>query len=178
MNKYLVPGLVALVVIAGGVAYASQSGVFKEKSDGAMMKSEEEMKKDAKPTAVPDEAMMKKEKEQEAMAMKKDAGAAFIPFTSEADAQALVKDHGKDVVYFFDASWCPDCQAIQKKLENPGDISKLGANTVIVKADYDKEKDLKKKYAISHQTAFVRIDAEGKALKQGILSNYDDVLTF
>jgi thiol-disulfide isomerase/thioredoxin len=171
MNKYLVPGLVALVIVGGGSVYASQTGLFKEKT---------EMKKEATSTATatPDEAMMAKEKEQEAMAMKKDAGAAFISYTSEADAQALVKDHGKDVVYFFDASWCPDCQAIQKKLENADDLSRLGANIVIVKADYDKEKDLKKKYSITHQTAFVRIDADGKAVKQGILSGYDDVLTF
>ncbi len=178
MNKYLVPGIVALVVVAGGTVYASQSGLFKKNSTDAMMKSEEAMKKEAVPTATPDEAMMMKEKEQEAMAMKKNAGAAFISYTSEADAQALVKDHGKDVVYFFDASWCPDCQAIQKKLENADDLSKLGANTVIIKADYDKEKDLKNKYVITHQTAFVRIDAQGKSVKQEILSNYDDVLAF
>jgi thiol-disulfide isomerase/thioredoxin len=178
MNKYLVPGLVALVVVVGGAAYASQSNVSKEKSEKGGMESEEKMRKDAVSTATPDEAMMMKEKDQEAMAMKQDAGAAFITYTSEADAQALVKEHGKDVIYFFDASWCPDCQAIQKKLENADELAKLGANKVIIKADYDKEKDLKKKYSITHQTAFVRIDADGKVVKQGVLSNYDDVLAF
>ena len=114
----------------------------------------------------------------ETMAMTKDAGATFIDFKTEADAQALVADHGKDVVYFFDASWCPECKAIQKKLENADDLAKLGKNTVIVKVDYDSQKALKVKYGITHQTAFVRIDGTGKALKTAILGEYSDVLTF
>ncbi len=137
MNKYFVPTVVALVVIVAGTVYANQSSLFNRNATDIMMKSEKPMQKEIAPTATADEVIMMKEKEQETMAIKKDTGAVFISYTSEANVQALVKDHGKDVVYFFDASWCPDCQAIQKKLENTDDLSKLGANTVIVKVDYD-----------------------------------------
>ena len=53
-----------------------------------------------------------------AMAMMKDGGAAAVVFTTQTDAQNLITEHGKDVVYFFAASWCPDCQAIKKHLQN------------------------------------------------------------
>jgi thiol-disulfide isomerase/thioredoxin len=171
MNKYLLPVAVLVVLIGAVAVYAN-----KKSSDDAMM-----MKKDGSTptaTATPDEAMMMKAKEQESMAMKKDAGAAVIDYKSESDAQALVSEHGKDVVYFFAASWCPDCQAINKKLDNADDLAKLGSNTVIVRVNYDTEKSLKSKYNITHQTAFVRIDASGKAVKQEVLSTYDDILRF
>ena len=76
MNKYLIPGIVGLVVIVGGVAYAKQSGGLAYKSGDAMTKTEDVMKKDATASPTPDAAMMAKEKEQEAMSMKKDAGAS------------------------------------------------------------------------------------------------------
>lgn len=173
MNKFLLPAVLVIILIGGVSVYATA----KKDDDSAMMKKDVQSTATASATAS-DEAMKMHEKEVEAMAMTKDAGATFIDFKTEADAQALVADHEKDVVYFFDASWCPDCQAIQKKLENADDLAKLGKNTVIVKVDYDKEKALKAKYNITHQTAFVRIDGTGKALKSGILSEYSDVLTF
>jgi thiol-disulfide isomerase/thioredoxin len=143
------------------------------------MKQEDDKMMANKETPGETEAMkMEKEKEQEAMAMKMDAGASYLNYKSEADAQALVKEHNKDVVYFFAASWCPDCQAIDKKLNSKDDLAMLGKNTVIIKVDYDKEKDLKKKYGITRQTAFVRIDAAGMSVKQAILSGYSDLLTF
>ena len=165
MNKIIIPTIVVTVVIIGGVAAYARS----QRQESQAMKSNEVVT-----SATPD-AMMK---EQEAMSMKKDGGAAFVPFRSEADAQKLVSDHGKSVVYFFAASWCPDCQAIKKHLQTSNDLGKLDKNTVIEEVDYDTQKDLKSKYSITHQTAFVRIDATGNAIKQAVLSTFDDVLTF
>lgn len=169
MNKLLIPAVVVVVLIGAVAAYAHKKSV----DNDAMMKNDT-----AAATATPDEAMAMHEQEQEAMAMKADAGAAVINYKSEADAQALVTDHGKDVVYFFTASWCPDCQAINMHLDNAGDLAKLDKNTVLVKVDYDTESQLKTKYGITHQTAFVRIDGTGKVVKQAVLTTYDDVLSF
>ena len=182
MHKFIIPAAVLVVILGGGSAiYANQVKkdddkmmMEKEGTSTAAMTADEKM---AMEKADSDKMMMAKE-EQEKMAMTKDAGASFIAFTTEVAARALVKDHGKDVVYFFDASWCPDCQAIQKKLETPAELAKLGKNTVIIKVDYDSATDLKKKYGITHQTFFVRIDASGASTKQAILPTFDQVLTF
>ena len=174
MNKYGIPVVVAMAVIAGGAVYATkkhQDNVAMSNSNGWSAAQNEAMMKESTPNT----AMIK---ERESMAMMKDGGAAAVVFTTQTDAQNLITEHGKDVVYFFAASWCPDCQAIKKHLQNSADLSKLGKNTVIEEVDYDHSKELKTKYSITHQTAFVRIDASGNATKQAILSNFDDVLTF
>jgi thioredoxin 1 len=177
MNKYTIPGVIALVVIVGLSAYGVKANSARTSDDA--MKKEEAMKKE---TATPDQSeamMMQHKKEQETMAMTKDAGAAYITYTTEADAQKLITEHGKDVVYFFSATWCPDCQALEKNLTNASDLAKLGKNTVIVKVDYDTQSALKNKYAITHQTAFVRIDAQGNSVKKAVLSSdYQDVISF
>jgi thioredoxin 1 len=176
MNKYVIPGVVAVVALVGISAYA----VNARSANDEMMKKEVAASATASTSAADSEAMMMKHKaEQETMSMTKDAGAAYIGYTTEADAQKLVSDHGKDVVYFFSATWCPDCQALEKNLTSATDLAKLGKNTVIVKVDYDSQSALKQKYAITHQTAFVRIDAQGNALKKAVLSSdYSDVLSF
>jgi thiol-disulfide isomerase/thioredoxin len=132
MNKYVIPGVVAVVALVGISAYA----VNARSANDEMMKKEVAASATASTSAADSEAMMMKHKaEQETMSMTKDAGAAYIGYTTEADAQKLVSDHGKDVVYFFSATWCPDCQALEKNLTSATDLAKLGKNTVIVKVE-------------------------------------------
>lgn len=96
----------------------------------------------------------------ETTAMMQKSDAAQIAFTSEPDAQALV-DKGP-VVYFFKASWCPTCQALQKELDQ--NINLLPKGTTIVTVDYDNSTSLKSKYGITYQHTLVQIDASGKEL--------------
>ena len=172
MNKYLLLAIVVIALIGATAAYAHKKRV----DNDAMIMKEHEAMISSSPSASPESSeamMMQKEKVQETMAMTKDAGAAVITYTTEADAQKLVSEHNKDVVYFFTA-----CQAINKHLDTTEDLAKLGKNMVLVKVDYDTQKALKAKYNITHQTAFVRIDATGSVVKQAVLSTYDDVLSF
>jgi thioredoxin 1 len=77
------------------------------------------------------------------------------------------------VVFFFHAPWCPSCKATEKDiLENK---SKLPAGLTIVKVDYDSTTDLKRKYGVTAQHTFVKVDAQGNELKQwaGTLSASD-----
>lgn len=85
-----------------------------------------------------------------------------VDFVSEAESQALTTQG--PVVYFFKASWCPTCQALQLELDR--DLGTLPAGTIIVTVDYDKETALKKKYAITYQHTLVQIDATGKELSK------------
>src|SRR5690606_37693153 len=50
----------------------------------------------------------------------------------------------EDNVIFFAASWCPTCRALDEGIKS--DLSSIPADLTILKADYDKETDLKKKY--------------------------------
>lgn len=103
--------------------------------------------------------VMQKETEKDEVMMKK-SDAKQISFTSEADAQALVANG--PVVYFFKASWCPTCQALQKELDSS--IGSLPSGTTIITVDYDNSSALKTKYAITYQHTLVQIDATGKEI--------------
>ena len=80
------------------------------------------------------------------------AQADFKAYSKE-DFDAALKS-GKTVVVDFHASWCPTCKK-QAPLLN--DITNMPGyeNVVALKADYDKEKELKKSLKVSKQSTIV-----------------------
>jgi len=64
------------------------------------------------------------------------------------------------VVIDFAAEWCPSCRAFERDVQVNADS--IPADLTILKADYDTEKDLKKKYGVTLQHTFVQVDAEGE----------------
>jgi len=62
-------------------------------------------------------------------------------------------------VLFFHAPWCSQCRSIEKGIKADGVPNGLS----IVKVDYDSNQDLRKKYRITQQTSFVKVDAQGNA---------------
>lgn len=69
-----------------------------------------------------------------------------------------------DVVLFFHASWCPSCRGLNADIEkNAGAIS---PGVSILKVDYDKETELKKKYGVTYQHTLVQVDGEGNLMKK------------
>ena len=82
-----------------------------------------------------------------------------VLFTTLAAAEAFTSNG--PVVLFFAADWCPYCQADLKEINADG--AKLKDITVVV-LDYDKEKALRRQYAVTVQDTFVQIDAKGTSL--------------
>lgn len=76
-------------------------------------------------------------------------------------------------VHFFHASWCPNCQAIDKTLTQ--DDSNIPAGVTIIKTDFDKETDLRQKYGVTLQYTFVEVDKDGNELKQWSAPTINDV---
>ncbi len=69
-----------------------------------------------------------------------------------------------DVVLFFHASWCPSCKALNGDIEK--NLSAIPAVVTILKTDYDKEVELKKKYGVTHQHTLVQVDKDGNLIKK------------
>lgn len=67
---------------------------------------------------------------------------------------------GSRVVYFFHASWCPDCRATEKSILADG----VPAGLTVVKVDFDRESDLKKQYGVTLQHTFVQVGPDGEQL--------------
>jgi peptide methionine sulfoxide reductase msrA/msrB len=92
---------------------------------------------------------------------------------SDYDSSKLSSLSG-DIVLFFHADRCPTCQQAEKNFLASG----IPARLTILKVDYDKETELKKKYAILTQTSFVYIKNDGNMITRWVgWLMIDDILS-
>jgi thioredoxin 1 len=88
--------------------------------------------------------------------------------------EAGMKTADGPVVLFFFADWCPTCQAALKNLK--ADKEKLGDITVLI-VNYDREKELKRKYGVTYQHTYVQIDSRGNSIALWNGGGIDGILT-
>jgi thiol-disulfide isomerase/thioredoxin len=143
MKAFLV--LIFTVFLALGLTAQSSESTMMKADDSTMMKAD-------------DSTMMKADSSAYDL---KGLGPQVIPFTSEKAAWSLAKK--QTVVYFFAATWCPDCQATYRDVK--ANYAKLPRELVLVFVDYDKAKDLKAKYGVVAQHTFVVVGPKGEAKK-------------
>lgn len=97
---------------------------------------------------------------------------AYITF---ADYEAKKAEYaGQSIVYFFHASWCPDCKAADTALTDPN--AAIPAGVTIVKVDYDTATDLKRTYGVTMQHTFVQVDDGGEAVQKWTGTDIDAIL--
>ncbi len=181
MNKKtgIIIGIIALVVVAGGV-YASMNG--KDEAIMAKEKMEQQTMDDKK--MAEEKAMMEKRAMEEKEAMMKDGATNTESMmkkneTSMVDksdtmmkvgsyeaysADKIARAETGDVVLFFHASWCPSCRGLNTSIE--GNLKSIPEGVTILKTDYDKETELKKKYGVTYQHTLVQVDKNGNLIKK------------
>lgn len=69
---------------------------------------------------------------------------------------------GTDVVLFFHAPWCPDCNATEESLNSDG----VPDGLTVVKIDFDSSTDLRQQYGVTVQHTFVLIGPDGSQVKK------------
>jgi thioredoxin-related protein len=159
MNKYIVGGLVAVLVVIGIVFAASGD--------------------DTNTTVAPNNnaATESDSPQAEAESVETVEAARYIEY-SEAN---LANTKNTKQVVFFHAPWCSTCIAFEKEIIAQG----VPAGITILKADYDTETDLKQKYEVRLQSTFVLLDADGnvqqawpfgQGLSNDISNLYDQVI--
>lgn len=84
----------------------------------------------------------------------------------EYSESALANANGQRVL-FFHAPWCPQCRSIEKGIV-PGQIPSA---YTIIKVDYDSNQELRKKYGVTLQTTFVKIDEQGNLIDKYVAYN-------
>lgn len=167
-NTGIIIGIIALVVVAGGV-YASMNG-----KDEAMMAKEkmEQQTMDDKKMAEEKEAMMKDGATNTESMMKKDETSMVeksdtmmkVGSYEAYSADKLARAETGDVVLFFHASWCPSCRGLNSSIES--NLKSIPEGVTILKTDYDKETELKKKYGVTYQHTLVQVDKDGNLIKK------------
>lgn len=78
--------------------------------------------------------------------------AQYIEYSDEVLAQLS----GKSYVLFFHANWCSWCRRMDRDLK--AELKNLPKNTIVVKADFDKNTDLRKKYNIVTKDSYVFVN--------------------
>jgi thiol-disulfide isomerase/thioredoxin len=79
----------------------------------------------------------------------------YTPYTA-----AKVNEATGTKILFFHASWCPQCRALDKSI-NEGTIP---GGVTIFKVDYDTNQVLRQQYGVTIQTTLVKIDNNGKLI--------------
>ena len=135
-NTRIIIGVIVLLVILGGV-YSS--------------------------VGVKDDNMMTEEKIEQSVMQNKEVMMKVGSYEAYS-ADKLARAETGDVVLFFHASWCPSCRALNSNIES--NLKSIPESVTILKTDYDKETELKKKYGVTYQHTLVQVDKDGKLIKK------------
>ena len=163
MNKklLLVVGVIALLLIAGGIfLYLNNNKSQNSTSSVVEPTSQNNIENEAKTEPV----------EAQNSNIQKGAYVTLAEYNNNPDAY---KDTKK--VYFFHASWCSVCQAIDKEIN--ADLYKIPNGVTIIKTDFDESTDLRKKFGVTTQYTFVQVDAAGNEVSQWVATSFDSVLS-
>ena len=98
---------------------------------------------------------------------------AYVTLAEYNNNPNAFKDTKK--VYFFHASWCSVCQAIDKEIN--ADLSKIPNGVTIIKTDFDNSTDLRKKFGVTTQYTFVQVDTAGNEVSQWVATSFNNVLS-
>ena len=144
MKKYLLPLALSAVIVLGGCSQTNSSS----------------------------DAMSSAKSPSSATSHSDSASQSYITY----DQYQASKDKYADskVVLFFNATWCPDCRAINEALTS--DPGKIPAKTTVVSVDYDQHTDLRQRYGVTTQHTFVQIDTNGEKTRQWVSTSVDALL--
>jgi len=173
-NTGIIIGVIALVVVVGGV-YASINS-----KNNAMMAKEQmeqqamENKKMAEEKAMEEnDAMMKADtietdsmmKEEETSMMdKSDTMMKAGLYEEYAPEKVALASDTHNVVLYFRASWCPTCRALDADIK--ANLGKIPSSLAILDVNYDNSTALKKKYGVTYQHTFVQVDKDRNLIKK------------
>jgi thiol-disulfide isomerase/thioredoxin len=123
-----------------------------EKNDSSEVMKEPEVMK-------PKDAMIQEEKVMEPETAKTETMEKKWSYTAYSPGLVWATTN---TVLFFHAAWCPSCRAADSGISSgtiPDDLT-------ILKADYDTESELKKKYEVVSQHTFVLVDSSGEMIRK------------
>lgn len=157
-NTGIIIGVIALVVILGGVYVSMNSKDDARMAEEKVMEEKEVVVKDS---ATNTDGMVKKDE----TSIKDKADTMMKVGSYEAySADKIARAETGDVVLFFHASWCPSCRSLNSDIE--ANMNSIPEGVSILKVDYDKETALKKKYGVTYQHTLVQVDKDGNLIKK------------
>lgn len=99
--------------------------------------------------------------------------AVYENYTAEKLQAALGK---KPVALFFYAMWCPSCRILDTTIQER--LDELPNNSLVLKVDYDFEKDLVREYVVPSQHTAIFFDDKGTFLEKKVGFSFADLEKF
>lgn len=161
MSKSLIIALSLSLLILSGCSQAEQEQASEEVVD--VLQLEEDIQDEDTSDTQEMESSEESEMSEEENAMEASSEAEYVAYSENA----LQEYQGKNKVIFFHAAWCTTCRALDAELSE--NISQLPEGTVVMKADYDSETDLRQKYGVNLQHTLVFVDDEGNQTKNNLI---------
>lgn len=152
-NTGIIVGVVVLVLVVGGV-YISMNNKESSNLNNNILDSDME----GSPV------LKREEVDMTSKTMKESDAVMKMGIYEAYSADKLARAETGDVVLFFHASWCPSCRGLNSSIES--NLKSIPEGVTILKTDYDKEIDLKKKYGVTYQHTLVQVDKDGKMIKK------------
>lgn len=144
MKKVSIIAIAVLVLITASVFLINNDESTNDNSETAAQNTN-----DTQPLSADEEAV-------EAAAEQSTATpkGSYVDYQSGQD---LASTENTKRVVFFHAEWCPTCKFYEKQIEEQA----IPDGITIIKADFDKEKELKELLGVTTQSTFVLINREG-----------------
>ncbi len=167
MPRFLVAALIATLLLVGcsqtqlETNPTEQVDTIQVESDMPDSEESEKEMEDTEMSSETDQAETNSDSEEESEATS--SSAVYTAYSPNA----LAEYEGKNKVIFFHANWCSTCRALDAELSEK--FSELPADTVVLKADYDSETDLRAKYGVNAQHTLVFVDDEGNSTRSNLL---------
>lgn len=78
------------------------------------------------------------------------------------DESVLASTAGTKRVLFFHATWCSTCNEFERQIKKSG----VPEGLTIIKADYDSDFELRKRYKVNVQSTFVLLDENDEVVQR------------
>ena len=152
--------LLIIILGIGGFVLLKDNDADDIGNDDAMMESESMMESEEHndDSMMKEDEMMEGSNMMEGEAMMENESGKYVSY----DSSLLKNAEDGKVVIFFHANWCPTCRLQDTAILDS--IKEIPSDVTILKADYDKENELKKKYGVTTQHTFVQVDAQGNLI--------------
>lgn len=154
-NTWVIVGIVAIVVLAGGIYASMSSSATEPTMTGKNVDDSATMENDKATPEKSDDTMMK---DDSGVTDKGDAMMKAGSYESYSPDKLALAEKGK-VVLFFRASWCPTCRTLDASIRS--NLGAIPEGVAILDVDYDNSTALKQKYGVTYQHTLVQVDASG-----------------
>jgi len=134
-----------LILIVGGMVYLLATPAAKDA-------------KDTMQTSSPEPEAASEDMENTVISEPSKEPGKYVPYKEDS----IASDPGTTKLLFFHAPWCPQCRDLEADILNDG----VPMGVAIFKVDYDSNQTLRKKYGVTLQTTFVRVDEQGNLVKK------------